>query len=161
VIFCRRDRCRKLALVTVTTTGNQTGNHLCMSMRMPYGYVPIPNGVQGVGETEFIQCGMPGSSPAGPPVAFMQYTRDRSLPLSTRKKAGAVRRHSLMSCGFWYQPLQGALQWCDGNLINLLISEDPPVAATVRQIAPSTPGPPNCARSIVGFEAARNLRASS
>ncbi|HJY88860.1 MAG TPA: hypothetical protein VJ255_01220, partial [Candidatus Acidoferrum sp.] len=48
-----------------------------------------------------------------------------------------------------------------GNLINLLISEDPPVAATVRQIAPSTPGPPNCARSIVGFEAAHNLRASS
>ena len=41
-----------------------------MSMRMPYGYVPIPNGVQGVGETEFIQCGMPGSSPAGPPVAL-------------------------------------------------------------------------------------------
>jgi hypothetical protein len=40
---------------------------------MPYGYVPIPNGVQGVGETEFIQCGMPGSSPAGPPVAFMQF----------------------------------------------------------------------------------------
>ena len=44
-----------------------------MSMRMPYGYVPIPNGVQGVHETDFIQCGMPGSSPAGPPVAFMQY----------------------------------------------------------------------------------------
>jgi hypothetical protein len=48
-------------------------DNVCMSMRMPYGYVPIPNGIQGVHETDFIQCGMPGSSPAGPPVAFMQY----------------------------------------------------------------------------------------